>query len=214
MKYLKEFKPFCEEHLSLIYETVLNSEKEHASDLVATYTERKNNVDLNKYYGIFKINKSNQILSGQLFLSYKSDKAIRVNFLSKNQTNNSVESIDLWNIFKFDRKPDYTLIIKTDSIIDILPDIARFFSKPKDYLRIKVIDPKQEKEPQPEPQQKEIAEGKEEEKTIKASISDNEIHRLDSNTVKQEDLGFDVFKSIELYTAQVAKGISNSLIIT
>lgn len=158
----------------------------------------KNNApsDLFGYYDDFEIKKQglNKILTGKLFFinepngSFK-NKAIRFNF-----DKDKLESVDFWEKFEFNNntlysKPDYT-IDNINSIVNISNDIIDFMD---DEFKI-------------------INENTQEQTEFKKAPEEKVNMRGFDKSIFKEDI--DVFESIKLYTAQVAFGVSNSLVIS
>jgi predicted 3-demethylubiquinone-9 3-methyltransferase (glyoxalase superfamily) len=220
MKIIKNYKLFKEAFLS--------GDKQKAIDEIINYISKKTNVDLYPYNEIFNIQKESDFLEGQLFLSYVSEKAIRINWKSSD-IRHVIHSIDIWKNFEFETNPDYTLILPEDtSIVSILPEIVNFFNDPPQYVSInsKVkslveegYDPKGELEEwekkKSRARSKESIEKSERRiEQLKAIIAKMENTQKESDKITYDDLKIDVFKAIELYTIQVARGKSNSLIVS
>ena len=55
---------------------------------IASYISKKTNIDLNFYNEVWRVYKRSGIVSGDLYLSFKSNKAIRINW-TKNRKNES-----------------------------------------------------------------------------------------------------------------------------
>ena len=126
MKILKTYKLFKEAFLS--------KDKEKAIEEITKFISKKTNVDLYPYNEIFNIQKENEFLEGQLFLSYLSEKAIRINWKSSD-LRHIIHSIDIWKNFEFDTNPEYTLELPEDtSVVSILPEVVKFFNDPSQYV--------------------------------------------------------------------------------
>lgn len=206
------------------YEAFLNKDKEKAIDLIVSSLSDKTGIDLYPYDELFHIQKDNLFLTGQLFLSLRTNKAVRINWI-KDDIRSEINSMDVWDSFSFDSDPDYTIETGNRSVVKVLPDIVSFFKNPEIYISeiknsvLELYDPSKELEEQEAKLRRARSlESKEKIGTrierLKASIAHSERVERDSDYITQSDLNIDVFKSIELYTIQVAKGRSNSLIIT
>ena len=214
MNHINRFKVFNE--------AFLQEDKRKAIDTIVSYIAKNSNVDLYEYEEIWHIQKKNLFLSGQIFVSLRSSKAIRLNWI-EDDIRSEIHSIDIWTNFKFDENPEYTLDLKQNSITKILPQILDFVKDPKILLKEELdgYNPEDElkaavkrlgrlRSPKSiESQQRKIQQ-------LKAAIAYDEKAETDSEKVNQldDDLKIDIFKSIELYTIQVAKGKSNSLVIS
>lgn len=209
MKYLKLFEAF------------LNNNKESAVKIIVDNIIKRTGIDLHKYDELYSIQKENEFLEGILFISVKKNKAIRINWI-KSDIRNIIHSIDLWEDFEFDKNPEWTIGILDDSIIKSIDKIIQFFKNPSGMIQNSI---KEEFEPNNRLQDLEskLKRARTEERKIKikrdierykVSISLDERRELESDRIKTDDLEFDVFKSIELYTQQVARKKSNSLIIS
>jgi predicted 3-demethylubiquinone-9 3-methyltransferase (glyoxalase superfamily) len=220
MKIIKKYKLFKEAFLS--------GDKQRAIDEILNYISKKTNVDLYPYNEIFNIQKESDFLEGQLFLSYVSEKAIRINWIS-DDIRNIIHSIDIWKNFEFETNPDYTLILPKDtSIVSILPEVVNFFNDPSQYVSLNSkikstvsenYDPKEEleewKNKRSRARSKESIEKTERRiEQLQAIIAKIENSQKESDKITYDDLKIDVFKAIELYTIQVARGKSNSLIVS
>jgi len=213
---IKKYKKFLE--------AFIPKDKESAIEKIVLHIKNKTGVDLNPYDEVYHIQKGEVFLSGQLFLSVKSNKSIRINWI-KDGLRNEIHSIDVWMDFEFDKNPDYTLDLNGNSVINSIQQIVEFFISPKKYVdkellvlqeyfdggeRLKDLENKLKRARSP--QRKELLRTQIE--RTKASIAPKENRDLASDKIKTDDLNFDVFKAIELYTIQVAKGRSNSLIVS
>ncbi len=208
------------------YEAFLNRDKEKAIDLIISNLTSKTGIDLYPYDELFHIQKGDLFLTGQLFLSLKSSRAVRINWI-KDDIRSEIESIDTWNSFSFDTKPDYTLHLEGLSVIKFIQQIVDFFKNPISYVTVgeeegvmvERYDPLEEIKDQ-EKRLKRARSTESKEKIsqrierLRASIAHEETVEKDSDSMTQDDLKIDVFKAIELYTIQVARGKSNALVIT
>lgn len=210
-------------HLTKFNEAFLPEDKQKAISLIISYLNKQTN-HFYEYDETWHIQKKDLFLSGQLFISLKSSKAIRFNWID-GDINSQIHSIDLWENFKFDTKPNFTLEIGQHSITKILPQILEFIKNPqslvKEELETGGYDPKEElknavsrlgrlRSPKSiESQRRKIEQ-------LEAAIAYDEKSETESEKVTQldDDFKIDVFKSIELYTIQVARGKSNALIIS
>lgn len=205
------------------FEAFLNKDKESAIEKIVDYITKNTNIDLHQYDEIFHIKKGDDFLEGILFISVISNKGVRINW-SKSNVRNTIHSIDLWEDFEFEKDPDYTLEIGEVPVVKSLTQILEFFKSPEKYIksenvlqlkeefegdRLKELEDKLKRARTEERRQK----IKEDIERCKASRALDEKRELESDKINA-DLDFDVFKSIELYTTQVARKKSNSLIIS
>ena len=218
MRVIKKYQAF--------YEAFLNTDKERAIELIVTNIRKITGIDLYPYDELFHIQKEALFLTGQLFLSLKTSKAIRINWI-KDDIRSEIHSVDTLDNFEFETNPNYTLNLEGQSVIKVLPDITDFFKNPEKYVDIKEEEPAMSENYEPE---KELAEQEAKLKRARSAESKEKISRRieyirgtiartekaekESDAVTQDDLKIDVFKAIELYTIQVSRGKSNSLIIT
>ena len=217
-------------YVGFINEAFMNKDKEEAIGLILQYIKRKTGVSLYPYDELWNIQKGNIFLTGQLFLGLTSEKAIRFNWI-KNDLRSEIHSIDIWTNFEFDTNPNYTLDLNENSVAGVLPDIVEFWNNPKYLINNELVtnekfemsehDPKKRLENE----EKKLSRLRNPDKIdiqkrtierLKAAIAEAERASTESEKVTQldADLNIDVFKVIELYTIQVARGKSNSLIIT
>jgi len=219
-------------YLSKFNEAFLPSDKEKAIDTIINYIEKKASIDLNPYDELWHIQKKNLFLVGQLWISLKSSKALRFNWI-ENDLRSEIHSIDMWVDFEFDSNPDFTLNLEGNSVTSVLPGILKFFESPEIFIKNNEnietaefeepegFDPKEElekaekrlkrlKNPKSIAQQQELIE------KLRGSIAYSERSEVESEKINMldDDLKIDVFKAIELNTIQVARGRSNSLIVT
>ncbi len=204
-------------------ESFLSKDKEKSIEIIISYLIKKIGIDLNPYKEIFHIQKENIFLLGQLFLSTQSRKAIRLNWI-KDDLRNNVHSIDIWNDFGFEKNPLYTLNINGMSITKCLPQIVTFFKNPESLIQDKKLSEASSvysdrvSELEGKLKRARSADKKELLSTqlerAKAELAKIEKRELDSDQITQEDLDFDVFRAIDLYAVQVARGKSNSLIVS
>ena len=208
------------------YEAFLNKDKEKAIELIVSQIEKSTGIDLYPYDELFYIQKENLFLTGQLFLSLKTDKAVRINWI-KDDIRSEIHSIDIWDSFSFESNPNYTIELGGNSVANALPEIPKFFKNPSMYVTesqpeevtTETYDPNKELEEQ----EKKLKRARSEKskalisqriESLKLVVSSTEKAEKESDKVTQDDLKIDVFKAIELYTIQVARGKSNSLLIT
>lgn len=163
----------------------LNDKQQKYINLIIDYLNKNTNYNLYEYNEEFEVIKSEKYISKLYFIPDLGKKAIRFNF-----KDNFLRSIDLWKNFKFDNfkittKPDYTLTLK-QTILDALDDIKEFIDE--DFT----INENSTEVEQPE----------------------NETVKLKSINEKVFESEIDIFETVKLYTAQVAFGVSNSLIIS
>lgn len=214
-----------------ISEAFLHKTQQTAIDSILDYLKKKLNIKFYSYDEIWNIQKGNDFLKGQLFLSLDSDKAIRFNWIERDLSS-EIHSIDIWLDFEFDTNPDFSLILEGLSVVKFLPNIVDFYKNPKilvDSEKQEVVledleeemDPKKRLESEVKklsrlrsPEKIELQKRKIE--RIEAIVAQTEYSSIESEKVNQldDELKIDVFKSIELYTMQVARGKSNSLIIS
>jgi hypothetical protein len=209
MRRLNKFKNF-------VNEAFLQQDKKNAIQKIIDYIKSKSKLDFYAYDEIWHIQKKDLFLKGQLFLSLRNSQAIRINWL-EGVISSEIHSIDVWEDFHFEQNPDYTLNLNQMSVTQVLPSIVNFISKPEMMLEssdiekqlidteLKLKRARSEKSKQVHLQT--IA-------RLKAEIAEQERSEIDSQKVSQQELKIDIFKSIELYTIQVARGKSNSLIIS
>lgn len=225
MKYLRRFR---------VFEGV-SDDRQKNIDMILSYIEGNTKHELYEYAELFHIQKGNQFLNGRLYLSLLSNKALRFNWVD-NDIINSIKSIDIWLNFTFDSKPSYTMEFNDIKISDYLSEILQFYNNPSNLVDVKSAQLTEEidlddleNEEDLEGQLKDFEdkykrarkpEKKEEYKEaidrIKVYLAGDEVASTDSLKVNMldDELKIDVFRSIELYTIQVARGRSNSLIIT
>ena len=211
-------------HLKSINESFLKEDKKKAIDSIISYINKNSKIDLHEYDETWYIQKRDLFLSGQLFISLKSQKAIRFNW-KEGDISSTIHSIDLWSNFKFDTKPNYTLEIGNNNIVKIFADILDFVQDPKSLVKEELesggYDPRRELEEAIKRRGRlrspaSIEKHDKKIEQLRAAIAYDETSETESEKVNQldDDLKIDIFKSIELYTIQVARGKSNSLIIT
>jgi len=220
MKYVKSFGTF-------IVESFLPGNKKKYIDIILDYIKRKSSIDLYEYDETWYIQKRNLFLQGQLFISLKTEKAIRFNWLNSDMRS-EIHSIDIWEKFEFDENPDFTLEIGQSSIVQSLPEILNFIKSPSSQVNEDFTDDGFEPEESPEEElekankrlnrlrnPKSIEDQKRKIERLKSTIAQKEISETNSEKSSElNTLDIDVFKAIELNTLQVAKGSSNALIIT
>lgn len=149
----------------------------------------KHSIELYEYDEEFEVIKNDETLIGKLYL-VPDNRAIRFNF-----NKNTLTSIDLWDHLEFNdntiiNQPNFTLNIY-DTVVNVLDDILKFING--DFK---------------------INETVTEEKT--------EVTEAESETVRLKTLlnkvifeqNIDVFDAIKWNAAQVASGISNSLVVS
>lgn len=200
------------------FESFLSKDKEKAIDTIISYLRNKTNVDFYSYHELFHIQKDQIFLTGQLFLSLKTKKCIRINWI-ENDLRSEIHSIDLWKNFEFDTNPEFTLTLDGLSVTKHLSDIVKFINNPDALISITENSGDERlKELEDKFKRARSADKKELIKTqiarLVASIAKDEKSKKESDNITQDDLQLDVFTSIELYTKQVATGKSNSLIVT
>lgn len=205
----------------LFQESYLKKDKEKYVQLILDYITRKSNIKLYVYDEIWNIQKGTTFLSGVLYLSLKSDKGVRFNWI-ENDLGSELHSMDIWTEFKFETNPDYTLDFKQESVAKHLPKCLKFFENPKSMINTSenfevAEDLEREKKRlnrMRNPQS--IAIQKLRISEIEARMAQKEVATIPSEKVNQldDDFKIDVFKAIELYTIQVSRGKSNSLIIS
>lgn len=115
------------------YEAFLNKDKEKSIDLIVNQIEKNTGIDLYPYDELFYIQKENLFLTGQLFLSLKTNKAIRINWI-KDDIRSEIHSIDIWDSFSFESSPNYTIELGGNSVANALPEIPKFFKNPSMYI--------------------------------------------------------------------------------
>jgi hypothetical protein len=201
-----------------VTEAFLQKDKEDAIRRITSYIKSKTGLELYPYDEVWFVQKKSLFLRGQLFVSLRSPKAIRINWV-EGVLSSEVHSIDMWQDFGFESKPDFTLNVNNMSIVQFLPVVAEFVASPKsmitesaDDLRGRIADT-QSKLARARSEKSRQAHQSAIEK-ITAQIASQEKAEIESQKVTQLDIKIDVFKSIELYTIQVARGKSNSLIVS
>jgi hypothetical protein len=130
--------------------------------------------------------------------------------------------MDIWTEFKFETNPDYTLEFKQESVAKNLPKCLKFFENPKSMINtsenIEVAEDleREKKRLNRMRNPQSIAIQKLKISEIEARMAHKEVATIPSEKVNQldDDFKIDVFKAIELYTIQVSRGKSNSLIIS
>jgi hypothetical protein len=206
------------------FEAFLSGDKESAIDKIINHITRGSNIDLHRYDEVYHIQKGEEFFEGILYISVISNKGVRLNW-SKSNVRNIIHSIDVWQDFEFGKDPDFTLEIGESSVVKVLPQILDFFQNPEKFIksqgvlqlteeldsgdRLKELEGKLKRARTEERKQK----IKEDIEKCKASKAIDEKRELESDKI-DADLDFDVFKAIELYTTQVARKKSNSLIIS
>ena len=212
-------------HIKGINESFLHEDKKRAIDSIISYINKNSKIDLYEYEEIWHIQKKSLFLSGQLFISLKSSKAIRFNW-KEGDIASTIHSIDLWTDFKFDTNPEYTLEIGSVNVVKVFAEILDFIKNTKTLVKEELDtqgghDPRKELEEvlkrrsrlrspaSIEKHDRRVSE-------LRAAIAYDEKSETESEKINQldDDLKIDIFKSIELYTIQVARGKSNSLIVT
>jgi hypothetical protein len=209
-------------YLKSINEAFLKPDKRKAVNLIISYINKNSNIDLYEYDETWHIQKEELFLDGQLFIGLKSSKGVRINWLTSDFSS-QIHSVDVWNDFKFESNPDFTINVKG---LPISANLKKILSFIKDGINIKEeldtagYDPREElKNAQSRlkrlKSEKSISLQKRKIEQLEAAIAFDEKAETDSTRIIQDDdLKIDVFKSIELYTIQVARGKSNSLIIS
>lgn len=212
----------------LFLEAFLPKDKETAINSIISYIEKNTNVDLHPYSELFHIQKGGDFLTGQLFISLKTSKALRINW-KKDDVRAQIDSLDLWDSFEFESNPEYTLLIREDAnIVKLLPEVVKFFNDPSQFIEwsketklqtVERYDPREElgeweKKKKRAKSTESIEKIERRIKQLTAVIAMEEKAEKDSDKITSDDLKIDVFKAIELYTIQVARGKSNALIIS
>lgn len=190
-------------YYEFINEAFLEKDVERAISLILKYLKRKINLDYYPYDEVWHIQKGSKFLRGQLYLSFESPKAFRFNW-EKNPLSLELHSIDLWEKFSFERDPDYTMKLNGVSVVKILPKVVDFWTNTKVLVNKKSL-------------LENLSLDNDEERDLEFIFAESEISSTDNqmiNQLDQEIQKIDVFKLIELYTSQVARGKSNSLIIS
>jgi len=217
MKHINKF-------ISFVNEAFLKEDKKRAIESIISYISKNSKIDLYEYDEIWHIQKGDIFLSGQLFISLRYSKAIRFNWVDSD-LKSQIHSIDIWNDFTFDTNPNFTLNIGQNSITKVLPQILSFIKNPESSINEELTtdigyDPREELEKTKKlfsrarsPKTKEAHRLRIE--RLEAAIALDERAEIDSEKINtSDDLKIDIFKSIELYTIQVARGKSNSLIVS
>ena len=208
-------------HLIKFNEAFLHADKKKAIDTIVSYIIKRSNIHLYEYDEVWHIQKKDLFLNGQLFVSLKHPIGIRFNW-KEGDISSQVHSIDMWQNFKFDSNPDFTLEIGVVSIAQSLPQILEFIENPTSLISESTgYDPRKELD-EAEKRLKRLKSAKSIEiqqkkiENLRVAIAYDEKAETESEKVTQldDDLHIDIFKSIELYTIQVARGKSNSLIVS
>ncbi len=227
-KWIKTFESFSKSN-----EAFSSMDKDNAIKLAISYLKNNTGIEFYPYGELFNIEKGTTTFDGELYLSIKSEKAIRFNWIN-GDSRSEIHSIDLWDNFYFDSNPDYTLQLNGSSVSPILKQILDFYISPEfavqeepqlelqegiineEILR-KALDDEKERlskmsNAESIVKQKQLIE------TIEAHLADPEFTTTytieEAESEAKKDPSMDVFKTIELNTIQVARGRSNSLIIT
>lgn len=95
----------------------------------------KNDIDLYGYKEIWYIQKKDDFLLGELYLSISTNKAVRFNWLEDGIKSN-IHSIDVWDEFKFGENPTFTILIGDRQIKNILPEILKTLDHKKTDLNV------------------------------------------------------------------------------
>lgn len=209
MKHITAYKTF-------LNEAFLQKDKQEAIRKIIDFIKSKTRIEFYPYDEIWHIQKKGVFLKGQLFLSLKETQALRINWV-EGEISTEIHSIDVWDDFQFEENPNYTLNLEQMSVAKALPQIVKFITNPEMMLESSDIDK------QIEDVEKKLKRARTEKsrqthlqtiERLKAEVAEQEKSEIDSQKVRQQDLKIDIFKSIELYTIQVARGKSNSLIIS
>ncbi len=123
---IKKYKKFLE--------AFIPKDKESAIEKIVSHIKNKTGIDLNPYDEVYHIQKENTFLFGQLFLSVKSNKSIRINWI-KDDLRNEIHSIDVWTNFEFDKNPEYTLELEGNSVVQVISQIVEFFRSPEIFIK-------------------------------------------------------------------------------
>lgn len=202
---------------SFMNEAFLQKDKESAIQKILDYTKSKIGIVFYPYDEIWYIQKKGVFLKGQLFLALQTSQALRINWL-EGVISSEIHSIDYWESFKFDNNPDYTLNFNQMSVAKALPQITNFIKNPE--MMLESVNDAEKKLAETEIKLKRARTEKTKQmhlqtiQKLKAEIAEQEKSEINSQKVNQLDIKMDIFKSIELYTIQVARGKSNSLIIS
>lgn len=187
---------------NFLNESFMEKDIERAIELILNYFKKKTGMSFYPYDEVWHIQKGTLFLKGNLYLSHETPKAFRFNWI-KGDFSSELHSIDLWDKFHFDQNPNYTLSLNGLSVVRILPTIVDFWSNTKVLVRKYSISENFTEEDDLDKINVTFAESE-------TSSTDNQM----INQLDQEIQKIDVFKLIELYTSQVARGKSNSLIIS
>lgn len=204
-----------------VRESFLQKDKEMAIQRIVSYVKSRTGLDFYPYSEIWHIQKKSVFLRGQLFLCLRNSTGIRFNWL-EGVLSTEIHSVDLWRNFGFEDKPDFTLNVNNMSVASFLPSVAEFVKEPESILaesaqsqgdlrsRLGEVQGKLRRARSEKSRAAHMRAAEE----LRARIAEQERAEIDSQKTDQRELGLDVFKSIELYTIQVARGKSNSLIIS
>jgi hypothetical protein len=200
------------------FEAFLSKDKLLALNIIISNIKKRTGVDLYPYDEEFHVHRDDLFLVGQLFLSIN-NKSIRINWVD-DEIRSEIHSVDLWNNFSFDSNPNYTIFIDGNSVISCINDIVKFFKDPESYISTnETYSPEKEiDEWEMKLKRARTPAGREKAEQrltrLRANIAGVEVAEKESDKITQDDLKIDVFKAIELYSIQVARGKSNSLVIT
>jgi len=201
-----------------VSEAFLQKDKEDAIRRITGYIKSRTSVEFHPYDEVWAVQKKSLFLRGQLFVSLRNSKAIRINWM-EGVLSSEVHSIDLWEDFGFDSKPDFTLNVSNMPLVQFLPAVADFVTRPQSMISESAEDLRgRMADTQSRLARARSEKARQSHKTaiekLAAQIASQEKAEIESQKVTQLDIKMDVFKSIELYTIQVARGKSNSLIVS
>jgi hypothetical protein len=174
----------------LFIETHIEGKKENEIDDIISHINENTQDLFSPYFEKFHIQRDELFLTGNLFLSINTNKAIRINWL-KDDILNNINSIDIWENFKFNSKPDYSLSFKIWSQ-DSLKEIIIFISNPKNYIKVNKITNNG---------------------NITTSKVENERTEKDSDKISQLDLDINIYKDIEKHINSFINNKNDKMIL-
>ncbi len=125
MKYVKKYDLFLEAFQA--------KDKYEAITKIISYIKSSTGYNLYPYYETFYIHKKDIELDGQLYLTLNDPFSIRFNWIH-GDNRAEIHSIDIWQSFEFDKKPDYTLELNGNSVIGSLKEVIKFINEPSKYV--------------------------------------------------------------------------------
>lgn len=181
---MKKFNNFLLERLNIKQQKFL--------DKIISYLHNNLNFDIFLYNDEFIVNKKDgEKLIGKLYLT-DNNRAVRFNFKG-----NNIDSIDIWNFFKFKFKNSEKLYNKPSYTIMVDNSITQYLGLLVDFINGHI--------------------------SVNEDVDNIEFKEADEEDVKFKNLklsnvvlnqNLDIFTTMEMFVKQVAYKISNSLVIT